>query len=125
MAAETSDCRRLRRHLWCADKSFITLITKALQRNGSQSCLINGPLQKRQCFASDTVLQKVYLQGAQLTVCPGSQIARVLWNQKVHHRLHKTQPLVPILSQISPIHTLQTHFPKIRFNIIVSSTSRS
>jgi hypothetical protein len=40
---------------------------------------------------------------------PSGQIHRVLWNPMAHYRTQKSPLLVPILSQINPVHSLQTH----------------
>jgi hypothetical protein len=46
------------------------------------------------------------------------ELSNILWNPKVHYRVHKSPPLVPILNQIDPVHTNQSYLPKSNFNII-------
>jgi hypothetical protein len=54
-----------------------------------------------------------------------SEIPRILWNQKVHHRVHNSPSLFRYPTTYQSAHAITSHFLKKHFNITLPSTPRS
>jgi hypothetical protein len=51
------------------------------------------------------------------------ELPSILRSPKVYYHVHKSLQLVPVLSQINPVHITPSNFSKIYFNIILPPTS--
>jgi hypothetical protein len=64
-------------------------------------------------------------EAANCAAIQGNSLPAILRNPKVHHRVHKSPPLVPILRQLDPVHTILSYLSKVHFNIVLPPTSWS
>jgi hypothetical protein len=53
------------------------------------------------------------------------EFSKILWNPKVQYLVHKNPLLIPVLSQINPVHTTQSYLSKVHSNIMLPPMFRS
>jgi hypothetical protein len=95
----------------------------------AQSFLVPGSAGLTNIFFCLMNLDYIYVELSltwETASCAATQeLSRILWNPKVHCRVHKSPTLVSILSEISPVHTTQSYLTELHFNIIPPPTPRS
>jgi hypothetical protein len=104
-----------------------THVLKSALRLSNQSCITSYV----QIILHLNIMYTCLLHGAGYYLKSWSSLSSskknpvFLRNPMVHHRVHKSPPLDPILSQPNPVHPIDPYLPKVHFNVILPPTPRS
>jgi hypothetical protein len=90
---------------WCCASFFLSALNSIYLLTHSLTHVLTHSLD-----------QSNYWEANRFAAC--QEIPRILWNPKLHYRIHKRPPPLLNLSQIDVVHTSTSHFLKIHLNII-------
>jgi hypothetical protein len=68
---------------------------------------------------------KLSLSWETVNLAATQEFTNIFWKAMVHYRVHTNPLLVPILSQINPVHTTLSYLSKIHLTIILPPTFKS
>jgi hypothetical protein len=69
-----------------------------------------------------TISMELYPSWEAASCAATQELLSILWKPKFHYRVHKSPAPIPVLSQISPIHTTPFYLSKIHLSIIPTPT---
>jgi hypothetical protein len=77
--------------------------------------------QSKKTFETNSTELEPYWEAAS---CAATQeFPNISWSPKVQYRVHKSSPLVPILSRMIPVRTTPSYLSNVHLNIILPPTS--
>jgi len=96
----------------------ISLHSAITQKTTTWTCTVKKALLGKETSIKNlTPCSRVLLENLNSNSA-SQEIPCLLWNPKVHYRVHNSPPLVPILTYLHPVHIFRPYFPKTRSNII-------
>jgi len=88
---------------FCVTQKFITVFTRAHHWSLSWARWIHS--------TTNSMEHSLSWKANSHSAC--QEISRILWNAKVHYHVYNSPPLVPVFSQMHPVHTCTLIIPKI------------
>lgn len=110
-------------HAWCLNEELTTALRFSARSGACYVTHLGSGFRKSRRYNSSR--SRVFLE--KLIVAQNQENHRMLWNQNVHYRVIKSQPLVSISSHVNLVHIVTLCFWRnidTRFNIILAFVPR-